>query len=252
MNRGIVYLATGKEIYFEECRFSATSVKKYCPDIPITLFTDRSRVKGNCFDEVITIANDLHPFKNKVRCLSTFPYDYTLYLDTDTQVKQPIYEMFDWLDKFDLGVANSPYRNQRKSKLIDYSKPNQYNTGVVLFKKSEKNKKFFDKWLENIMQQDETDMWSGHNGDQANFNRLIKENYHVECGINLKVFPNKLYNARPAIIKQMKQNGEINKVKIVHSHCLHMNPLSLLLWKANRKMKKQSTRILTQDALVKS
>lgn len=241
MNKGVIYLATGKKFYLEECIFSATSLKKHCPDIPITLFTDNPDINEECFDEVIVTKNDTHPFKKKVECLPMSPYEYTLYLDGDTQVVQPIYEMFEWLSEYDLGVANSPEMDHTKkpSRLISYVKPDNYNAGVILYRKSKKTKRFFEHWLRVMTPNGETGPRSYHDNDQRNFNDLIREKYHIECGIKLKVFSNKMYNARPLIVKQLKKDKEINSVKIIHSHCLHMNPLELFIWKLQKKLKNQ-------------
>ena len=67
MNKGIIYIVVGDIKYLKQCIFSATSLKKHCPDIPITLFTDNLEVKASCFDEVKTIAYDINAMKIKVK-----------------------------------------------------------------------------------------------------------------------------------------------------------------------------------------
>lgn len=52
INKGVIYFVTGNLRYLKECVFSAKSLKKHCPDIPITLFTDRTDIKKNFFDEI--------------------------------------------------------------------------------------------------------------------------------------------------------------------------------------------------------
>lgn len=251
MNRGAIYLVTGKKIYLDEAVFSAKSLKKHCPEIPITIFTDSSNIKESCFDEVELIESNIHPFKNKVKHSPESPYEFTLYLDSDTKVVKPIYEMFEWLEEYDLGVANTPNRNRSGNsvELINNAGFDRYNTGVIAYKKSERTKKFFDKWLKDLTPQNEANMWSGHFGDQHYFNKLIRENYHTECQVRLKIFPNRIYNARRLTLKQLKKAGEMEIVKIIHMHGLHLSPLYLFLWKAYRKLKNQRTGILTRDLL---
>jgi hypothetical protein len=41
MNKGVIYIVVGKMRYLKECMFSAASLKKHCPDIPITLLPIR-------------------------------------------------------------------------------------------------------------------------------------------------------------------------------------------------------------------
>jgi len=254
MNRGVIYLATGKKIYLDECAFSAASLKKHCPDIPITLYTDNSDVKNSCFDEVVIIKNDLHPMQNKVKYLPMSPYKHTLYLDCDTQILKPIYEMFEWLNECDLGVANTPHRELKgQRKLIDYEKPDRYNTGVLLYKKSGKTEVFFSEWLKSITSEDkEAKRLFGRYGDQYYFNKLTGEDYHKKCEIELKVFPNKIYNVRQIILKQLKKEGKTANIKIVHRHYLHMNPLMLVILLIYRKLKNQRIWILTRPGDLES
>lgn len=223
MNKGIIYVVVGDIKYLKECIFSATSLKKHCPDIPITLFTDNLKVKASCFDEVKTIVNDINAMKIKVKYLYESPYEYTLFLDSDTQVRKPIYEMFDLLVDCDIALANRPKidRSYMPAKLISYTEPDAYNTGVILYKKSEPNKNFFSKWLEVVMLQDNADMWAGHYCDQYYFDKLIQEKHHLKYGVKLKIFSNKLYNVRPPMILQLKKDGEMDNVKILHCHNLH-------------------------------
>jgi len=251
MKMGAIYLVTGKKIYLDEAVFSAKSLKKHCPDIPITLFTDNSNIKEDCFNEIKLIESNIHPFKNKVKHLPMSPYEFTIYLDTDTKVVQPVNEIFDWLHEYDLGVANIPHRERDRNSvgLINHNQLNKYNTGVIVYKKSERTKKFFDKWFNNLISQDETDMWSGHYGDQHYFNKLIEENYHTECQVKLKILPTEIYNARRYQIKKLKKAGEMDIIKIIHMHGLHFSPLNRFLWKAYRKLKNQRTGILTRDLL---
>lgn len=247
-NRGVIYLVTGRKIYLDECIFSALSLKKNCPDLPITLFTDRA-VSKECFDEVKIIDSSIHPFKLKIKCLMMSPYEESLYLDTDTKIVKPIYELFDSLKEYDLAVANNPHidKTRKPAKLIKYAKENSYNTGLVLYKKSENMNLFLNEWLGRIIGQDESDMWSGHRGDQAHFNSLIKEGLHQKYGLKLQVLPNTSYNVRQFVLKQLKKEKNTGKVKIIHQHCLHMNSLSLFLWKVNRKLQGKSTGVLTKD-----
>jgi len=226
MNKGIIYIVVGKLRYLEECIFSASSLKKHCPDISVTLFTDKTDVKEKCFDEIKIIKNDINPMKNKVKYMCDSPYEYTLFLDSDTEVKQPIDEMFEVLDKNDLAIAHSPQydRSHFPAKLISYADThpdNAYNTGVILYKKSDAVEKFFTKWLEVVMLQDGNLMRAGYLCDQCYFNRLITNKYHLECGLKLGVLDNRLYNARHPMIWHLQRIGEMGNIKIIHCHDLH-------------------------------
>ena len=61
---------------------------------------DFSKIKSMLSDLNSTLQkNDIDPFQTKVKYLYASPYDYTLFIDTDTQVIQPIYEIFLFLKK---------------------------------------------------------------------------------------------------------------------------------------------------------
>ncbi|NEO54925.1 MAG: hypothetical protein F6K54_18690 [Okeania sp. SIO3B5] len=221
MNKGLIYIVTGAKKYIDECIFSAKSFKSQCPDIPVTLFTDNNSIQESCFDNVNLISDSIHPWKIKVKYLLNSPYKYTLFMDSDTQVVQPIYELFSYLDDHDLAVAPGPSvdRSSQPPTLLNYIGKGNYNTGVLLYKRSKRTNQFLSKWLEMIMIEDD-DRLLGNWSDQTFFNKLIKSNYHIKCNVKIQTFSNKLYNVRPVMIEDLKKNGELSKAKIFHVHNL--------------------------------
>ena len=80
MNRGILYIAFG-ENFIKEMLFSAESVKKHNPNLPITVFSDIP-VNSEFVDTWIPIkVGHLRP---KIDYIDKTPYEQTLFLDTDT------------------------------------------------------------------------------------------------------------------------------------------------------------------------
>jgi hypothetical protein len=242
MSSGVIYIVLGDLKYLEESIFSAKSVKKNCPDISITLFTDRTDANAKCFDQVVQVDNDINPFKNKVKYLGLSPYEKTLFLDSDTQVKKPIYELFQKLDEVDLALTSYPSidRSYMPSKLISYEQPNLYNTGVILYKKTEAVQKFLNHWLDVVMNQEESTMWAGHFCDQYYFNKLIEENLHEKFGVKLSLLPNKLYNVRPPMILPMQKSGELKDSKILHCHDLHKSFIERQLLRLYKRFSRKS------------
>jgi len=241
MNKGIIYIVVGERHFLEECVFSVTSLKKHCPNIPVTLFTDKTDVSLAYFDDIKLIGNDINPFKNKVKYMCQSPYDYTLFLDSDTEIRKPIYELFDLLDSNDLALAHALHidRSRFPTRLIGYADPNPnntYNTGVILYKKSDKLERFFAKWLDEIMVQDDKNITPGNKSDQYYFNKLIKAKYHLDCGLKLTSFSNKIYNARHPLIWQLQRSGEMDQVKILHCHDLHRNFLRRQYRRINKRI----------------
>lgn len=142
--KGVIYIATGKN-YVNEVLVSAASLKKHMPDLSVTLFSDLD-VKSSYFDTVIKIKNPAYGFEDKVRNIGKSPYDYTLFLDTDTYVCDNFSELFDLLDRFDIGITKFSLRKLSHLKGI----PKSFmliDSGIILFKKSSETKKLFFDWL---------------------------------------------------------------------------------------------------------
>jgi hypothetical protein len=148
---GIVYLATGSR-YLKQCFFSAKNVKKKCKNISTTLITDKKIT--NKYLNNVKIAKFNCKRHKQDYLFEKSPYDYSLYLDTDTKVVYSILEVFEILNKFDIAlVQDFSRKNKRWSKVIKdydnipYSFP-EYCGGVILFKKTKKVEQFFKLWKE--------------------------------------------------------------------------------------------------------
>ncbi|NSW52383.1 MAG: hypothetical protein HPY85_07755 [Anaerolineae bacterium] len=157
--QGIVYVATGKK-YIDAAAKSAVSVRKHMSGIPIHLFADW-RQQGFRFDEsphpFTTVGEiiDPHP-RSKVDYLAQTPFDWTLYLDSDTALNADISEMFRLLERFDLAMAHAHRRNsavrQRTWRIeLPYAFP-QFNSGVFLYRKTPDMLHFLESWGEAFQQ----------------------------------------------------------------------------------------------------
>lgn len=238
MNRGVIYLAIGKSRFIQECIFSARSLKEHCPTLHVTVFTDPSGLSevqesAQYFDEIVTIgSHNPYPMLTKVECLNQTPYEETLYLDGDTLIVKPIYEMFDWLLDYDLCIGNGPRWSRTKPhRLLDYAAEGNHNAGVIVYRKSKPIEQFMSHWLS--FMQGEVKGGSDHYenlsaNDQHFLNLLIKQGYHEECGIQFKIFPNTIYNARAIMLEKLKQEDKLKYVKIFHIHDLHEKPVPYL------------------------
>ncbi|MGC3990961.1 MAG: hypothetical protein QM796_15040 [Chthoniobacteraceae bacterium] len=89
--RGIVYATTGA-LYFREAVESARTAKQHMPDLPIIIFTDQPGDPKESFYEVRPIHNVVKECLDKIEPLLSFPFEQTLFLDSDTIVYQPCYE----------------------------------------------------------------------------------------------------------------------------------------------------------------
>jgi Nucleotide-diphospho-sugar transferase len=146
-SRGVVYIATGKK-FVEEAILSANSVKKHMPEIPVSLFTDieeleLSRPKN--VDSVFLLKEVSRSCRDKIRPLIDSPYSRTLFLDTDTYLCEPVYDLFEMLNQFDIALAHAPDRYQ-------YDLPNlpdcftELNSGVIVYRSTNEVKQLLHEW----------------------------------------------------------------------------------------------------------
>ena len=144
---GIIYIAFGRS-FTSEALISAESIKRFS-DIPITLFTDNN-VSSKYVDDV-KIIKPKH-IRCKVDFISQSPYKNTLYLDSDTLIMRDISDMFDVLDRFEIGVTHD-YARKREylaERIPEYSEIpysfSEINGGIMSFNNSEKVQSFFELW----------------------------------------------------------------------------------------------------------
>ncbi len=153
MKKGYIYTAFGEK-YLKESVDSALSLKKCNPSYPIALITNDPNFNHSVFDEIIVekLPFDRNAekigFRSKIYFLSKSPYDYTLFVDTDTYHCDNSDELFELLDFFDIlishGYNESSFATLDNYKLSGYR---TYNTGVIGFRNNPAVKTFLKKWL---------------------------------------------------------------------------------------------------------
>ncbi|MEW9838453.1 putative nucleotide-diphospho-sugar transferase [Mesorhizobium marinum] len=223
MKKGVVYIAFGDR-YVKEVLFSAATLKAVS-DVHVTLFTD-SEISSSNIDSIIKI-DPVHK-RPKVDHLPRTPYDLTLYLDSDTKIERDVADMFSLLDRFDLAAAHDHCRkSSRWSSVIPeydaipYCFP-EYNSGVMLFRKSAKLDHFFRLWQDNFYRYRETT-----NGqDQASFRIALWES---ELQVHTLPFEynvrNLYFRKKMAARSKMPADEGLLKPRILHWHGLNRNKL---------------------------
>lgn len=236
MHRGVIYLSTKSPVHASECLHSVKTLKKYNPNLPVTLFTDDEHANDEIFDNIILIRDKIHPLKTKVNYLLHSPYDATLYLDTDTEITGDISGLFDLLEDHDfaIGRAVKVDFSQKPPKFEAFHHKENFNTGVFLFKKTPATELFIKEWKTLVDQQDEETMRPGYFCDQYCFNQVIKDTSRQSTDLALTIFDNRVYNATKWIYEQLG-NREKKEVKIKHWHGLQLSPLEKFL-KKNLKL----------------
>jgi hypothetical protein len=146
---GVIYGVSGSHRNLLECEFSAKSIKKFHPDLNISLFIDNENKKKiqdtSLFHKVITLTNPNR--RNKLDAILNSPYEKTLYLDNDTELKKPILkEAFRLLDRFDVALTHAPLKRVcTQIEHIPNSFP-EFNGGVIFFKKSPEVQALMQRW----------------------------------------------------------------------------------------------------------
>ena len=145
--RGIIYIATGRK-YVDEALISARSARKHMPDIPIAFFSDLGADEidaADTVDSIFQLAVVDHSCRDKIRPLMATPYEKTLFLDTDTFICEPLYDVFDMLDRFDIALSQAPDRYQYH--LPDLPKCfTEFNSGVIAYRKNQKTTELLAAW----------------------------------------------------------------------------------------------------------
>jgi hypothetical protein len=233
MSQGIIYLVSGGRSYLGELRTSLESLRRVEPDLPVTVFSRFPLPRGTKAD-FQKIDSPEHPLKLKVLTLSRSPYERTIFLDTDITLRGPVSPLFSGLDDHDFCVANSHEADWsvRPPRFVAMVKPRDYNTGVLVYRKSSPAMgRFLGRWEEAVMAQDSTDMWAGHNCDQTHFNRLVAAGALEDSGVRLKELDNVVYNCRGTMLDAVVKAGRAKHVVIFHHRTMAMK-LSKLAYSA--------------------
>jgi hypothetical protein len=215
---GVLYIATGKK-YIEAAIASAKTVRKTCPDLPIAFF-------GDWQNYGFKFASDPFPFhiveeiaephrRSKVDYLSRTPFEFTLYLDTDTIVREDIREIFGVLDRFDIGVTHAMRRNAAE-RLLDWRIPvpkafPQFNSGVILYRSTPGVLAFMEEWSSHFHE-------AGFAQDQMTYRELL-----WLSNLRITVLPPE-YNVRYEKYHYLWSETEAT-TKIFHLQRLHTGSL---------------------------
>jgi len=169
--KGVIYVVTGpKESYWKEAMLSIESLKRFNPDIPVTIFTDRIRPVEYQNVRVVEISEPKLTFYDKWIGIKNSPYHKTLYLDTDTYVCDDLSEIFVLLDSFSLIVCFDPtyYKRYCVKQERMYGIPRSFpilQAGVIAFRKDKEFENFLNLW--EVIFWDEIQAKAGVPDDQA-------------------------------------------------------------------------------------
>ncbi len=149
MSQGAIYIITQDPRYVGLLLTSAASLKRAMPELPITVFS-QFPVESSLLEKVVRVDPTQDGFFDKTRLMRESPYDRTLFIDADIHVAEPIPELFTLLDNFDCAATHEEYVStdwfQRYPRPdIPASFP-EFNTGILMLKRSEKVDRLLMEW----------------------------------------------------------------------------------------------------------
>lgn len=196
----VIYSAIGKDFVWESC-ISAKSLRAKMPGVKTILFSNCS-VESEYFDEVhvVNLDSSIEPqIKSikvkKIESLCNLPDGEFLFLDSDTFIVEPVWEIFSYLNYFDLGVCFDNWRMGDRIPGIP-----SYNSGVIVFRSNDKTRSFFQKWRDEYLLEKSIP-------DQYTFNQLL-----VKSDLRYVTMPPE-YNFRAEEL-----HLAAGYVKIIHKH----------------------------------
>lgn len=150
--QGVVYVATGRKYYDEAC-ISARSLKA-SNNLRTAIFTDQPQQSPH-FDIHIPVKSTGDGFLDKVVHLKASPFEWTLFLDTDTYVCSDLTNLFSLLEHFDIAAAHDHLvREVYPVAGVPQAFP-EFNTGVLLFRNQPAIRNLLDNWVETFRQEKE-------------------------------------------------------------------------------------------------
>jgi len=160
--QGILYAATGKK-YLREVGLSALSVKRHMPDIATCLVTDHL-VEIPGVDKVVVMDLTYEGHKGiklyKPNALIHSPFEKTLFLDSDTYMCAPCYELFSMTDRVDIALAHDTA--DMSTPLVEGQELlgfHPYNSGVVSLGSGQKIDRFLSDWYKILESEYEVHPW---------------------------------------------------------------------------------------------
>jgi hypothetical protein len=149
MSQGAIYIITQDPRYVGLLLASAASLKRAMPELPITVFS-QFPVESPLFETVVRVEPTQDGFFDKTRLMRKSPYERTLFIDADITVVEPFPELFSLLDRFDCAATHEEYLSTDWSQR--YPRPDipesfpEFNTGILMLKRSEKVDQLLAEW----------------------------------------------------------------------------------------------------------
>jgi len=186
------WIASGKE-YVLEAACSARSLKKNMPDVFTILFSTGKLSRHGVFDKAVKLPRRRHEwwYLDSVEyikwCVCEYLNGKAIYFDTDTYICEPLHDVYELLDKYDIVAAHAPGRvTCGRTNGIPKAFP-EVNIGVVGVNINERSRSLAKEWLSLYKNNPE----NYGNNDQG----ALRHALWVNQDIKLYIFPPE-YNLR--------------------------------------------------------
>lgn len=160
MHNGYLYVASVSDAYYKAAVRSAISLRDHHPNAKITLFTHKAFLNYNdnkYFDQVIT-GIPIH-VRAKMWGIARSPYDNTLYIDCDTEIRsEKIKDVFDILDRDIMFTKIVPHVS--KDRVVDANNNLEYHGGIVLYNNRPLTVDLLHDWYYTYFEQIRIEDWS--------------------------------------------------------------------------------------------
>lgn len=179
-------MAVGKR-YMDESAFSAESLRKTNPGIPVYLLTDTPPENSRLWDQVLHIEASLPGSAMKLH-MDQAPWSRCVFIDSDTMVVGSLDPLFQLLDRFDFAAMQHSGGGHYTIHGLPSSFP-EFNSGVIAWRRSDRVGAFFARWRELYAQMTEP---NGRTWDQKSLRVALYESdlriISIPHGYNLMTY----------------------------------------------------------------
>lgn len=216
MKRGIVFACSHRDWVAETIR-SAGSFGRHMPDVERHFFAlpdliEQYRAQLTpAFTHIVALEHPAFAHRPRFEAMRRAELDRAIFIDGDTLLLAPVYELFDVLDQFDIAATIAPqlfhpdaarlglYESLPK---VSMAVP-EWNTGLLVVKQSPAIRDFLEEWARLFDQC----IRRGFNMDQPSFRSAMGGS-----GLRIATLAN-IYNIRANVEQVIRGN-----VRILHAH----------------------------------
>lgn len=173
---GVIYVASGEK-FLREAEISLASLRATNPSLPAMLLTDQPLARPELWDkvevdpELMALTTTGRSCKAKLH-MDRAPWDRCYYLDTDTLIVGDLSPAFALLDRFEFAADQIGGGHHYTIPGLPPSFP-ELSGGALLWRPTERVRKFFERWRELFDQFDQSDL--GRTYDQKSLRAAIWE-----------------------------------------------------------------------------